>query len=145
MAEAILKSLVAQRSDAHQWIISSAGTWARYGSPAAVLSQVTMREMGLDLSTHQSKPVTEELISRFDLILTMEGQHKEGLYLQYQPYADRIFMLSEMIGRVEDVPDPIGGELADYQATAKILRRILAGGLDRIYQLASKHDLQPNV
>lgn len=143
MAEALLKHLVAERADADQWYITSAGTWARYGAPAAVLSQVTMQEMGLDVSAHQSKPVTEELIARSDLVLTMEGQQKEGLKLQYESSAGRIFMLSEMVGRVEDVPDPIGGELADYQATARILKRYLSGGLNRIHRLACKQNIQP--
>lgn len=136
MAEAILKRLVADRPDADQWLIKSAGTWANYGSPAAVLSQLVVQNMGLDISTHQSQPVTLELMEKFDLILTMEDQQKEGLAIQFKPYADRIFMISEMIGRIEDIRDPIGGEMADYQETAQALERILSDGLDRIYQLA---------
>lgn len=139
MAEAILKRLVAERPDADQWHIESAGTWANYGSPAATLTQFVIQSMGLDISNHHSQPVTFELIHQFDLILTMENQHKEGLILQFKPYADRIFMLSEMIGMLEDVRDPIGGELVDYQDTAQMLERILSDGLDRIYQLAVLH------
>lgn len=139
IAEAILKRLVADRPDADQWYIKSAGTWANYGSPAAVLSQLVVQKMGLDISTHQSQPVTLELIQQFDLILTMEDQQKEGLALQFKPYADRIYMISEMIGRIEDIPDPIGGELVDYQETARVLEHILSDGLDRIYQLAVMH------
>ncbi len=139
IAEAILKRLVADRPDADQWHIESAGTWANYGSPAAMLSQFVVQKMGLDISTHQSRPATLELVQQFDLILTMEDQQKEGLALQFKPYADRIFMISEMIGRVEDIPDPIGGELVDYQETARVLERFLSDGLDRIYQLAVLH------
>jgi protein-tyrosine phosphatase len=139
IAEAILKRLIAGRPDADQWHIDSAGTWARYGSPAAVLSQIVVQRMGMDISTHKSKPITLELMQQFDLILTMENQHKEGLRLQFEPYASRVFMLSEMIGREEDVPDPIGGEIADYSETGKMLERFLSDGLDRIYQLAVKN------
>jgi protein-tyrosine-phosphatase len=139
MAEAILKRLVADRPDADQWYIESAGTWANYGSPAALLSQFVAQTMGMDISTHQSQPVTLELMQQFDLILTMEGRQKEGLTLQFKPYADRIFMISEMIGRVEDIPDPIGGELVDYQETYRVLERILSDGMNRIYQLAVLH------
>lgn len=140
IAEAILKRLVADRLDADQWYVESAGTWANYGSPAAVLSQYVVQKMGLDISNHQSQPVTLELMQQFDLILTMEDRQKEGLVLQFKPYADRIFMISEMIGKVEDIPDPIGGELTDYQETARVLERILSDGLDRIYQLAVQHN-----
>ena len=138
MAEAILKHLVAKRPDAVEWHIASAGTWARYGAPAAVLSQVVVQEMGMDISAHQSQPVTEALIQQYDLVLTMEGRQKEGLILQFKPYAKRIYMLSEMVNRVEDVPDPIGGEQTDYQVIAQMLNRFLSAGLTKIHRLASK-------
>ena len=142
MAEAILKHLVAKRPDATQWHIASAGTWARNGAPAAVLSQLVVQGMGMDISSHQSQPITDALIQQYDLILTMERQQKEGLILQFTPYKKHIFMLSEMVGRIEDVPDPIGGELADYQATANMLESFLSGGLSKIYQLAIKQDMK---
>src|SRR4030042_7070046 len=62
IAEAILKRLVADRLDADQWYVESAGAWANYGSPAAVLSQYVVQKMGLDISNHQSQPVTLELM-----------------------------------------------------------------------------------
>ncbi len=143
MAEALLKHLVSERPDSDQWTISSAGTWARPGIPASIFSQVAMQEKGLDIRAHQSQPVTEELLSRCDLVLTMESQQKEGLSLQFPQYSNRIYMLSEMVGPLQDVPDPIGGELSDYQTTARLLERYLSGGLERIYQLASRQNIQP--
>jgi protein-tyrosine phosphatase len=138
MAEAILKQLVARRPDADQWHIESAGTWANYGSPATLFSQEVMRGMGMDISNHQSKPVTTELLQHFDLILTMTEQHKEALTIEFNQYADRIYLLSEMIGLMESIPDPIGGQLADYQETARLLQKILTRGLDKISQLTYK-------
>lgn len=143
MAEAILKRLVADRPDADQWKVASAGIWAVNGSPAAALSQLVLQQMGLDIHSHQSQPVTNDLLQNYDLILTMESHHKEGLTVQFEQYADRIFMLSEMIGRVEDIPDPIGGEVADYEDTAHLLEKILTEGLDRIAQLANVHPKKP--
>jgi protein-tyrosine-phosphatase len=136
MAEAILMKLVAERPDADQWQVESAGTWANIGSPPAILSQLVMQKMGMDISAHRSQPVSLELIQHFDLILTMEHNHKEGLTIEFAEYADRIFMISQMIGIMEDIPDPIGGELVDYEDTAHILENMLTDGLDRIYQLA---------
>ena len=140
MAEAILKSLVAKRPDAAEWHIESAGTWAREGAPAAILSQLAVQDKGIDISNHRSKPVTRVLLHHFDLVLTMERQQKEGLILEFKQFADRIYMLSEMVGRFEDVPDPIGGEFIYYQATAKLMEGFLSGGLEKIYQLARKND-----
>ncbi len=139
MAEAICKQLVAGRPDAESWQIESAGTWARYGAPPALLSQLVVQGMGASIGDHVSRPVTAELILRFNLVLTMERQQKEGLKLKFPQFADRIYMLSEMIGRIEDVPDPILGELVDYQASAKMMERFLSGGLDKIFQLANRN------
>jgi protein-tyrosine-phosphatase len=136
MAEAILKKLVANRPDAEEWHIESAGIWAHEGLPAALLSQLMMREMGLDISLHQAKRVSRALLHHFNLILTMEHLHKEGLINQYKPFEERIYLLSEMVGKFEDVPDPIGSEYEYYQATAKTLQLYLSEGLEKIYQLA---------
>jgi protein-tyrosine-phosphatase len=136
MAEAILKHLVSTRQDADQWHIESAGTWAMDGHPAAELSQVAMKSMGMDITSHKSQPVRLALIKRFELILTMENNHKDGLTYEFGEFADRIYMLSEMVGLMMDIPDPIAGQLADYEETAHLLERILSDGLERIYQLA---------
>jgi len=92
--------------------------------------------MGMDISKHQSRPVSPKLIAEFDLILTMEIAQKARLCNQYKELEDRIYLLSEMVGREEDIGDPIGGELFEYQETAFLLERILTDGFNRIYQLA---------
>ena len=136
MAEAILKRLVSKRPDATQWHIESAGTWALNGCPAAELSQYVMQSMGMDISSHQSQPVSLDLIQRFDLILTMESNHKEGLIAEFRHDTNRIYMLSEMVGLRKDIADPIGGQMVDYEETAHLLERMLTDGLERIYEKA---------
>ena len=136
MAEAILKRLVSERPDATQWHIESAGTWAINGRSAAELAQYVMQSMGMDISTHKSQPVTQDLIQRFDLILTMESNHKEGLIAGFKYDTNRIYMISEMVGLVMDIPDPIGCQLEDYEETAHMLEHMLTDGLEWIYQKA---------
>jgi protein-tyrosine-phosphatase len=139
MAEAILKKLVSERPDAEQWRVESAGTWAMEGNPPALLSQFVMEKMGMDISSHQSQSTSLKLLHNFDLVLTMEDVHKKILQDQYKEIADRIFLLSEMVGEKVDIPDPIGGELIDYEETAYLLEHILVDGLDKIVQLALMH------
>ncbi len=138
MAEGILKLVVAKQADTSKWQIDSAGTWAHDGSPPAVLSQIVVFGMGGDISSHESMPVTTELIKHYDLILTMERKQKEGLILLYPDHAERIFMLSEMVGRIEDISDPILGDMADYQACAKQMEYYLTDGFPKIQMLADK-------
>jgi protein-tyrosine-phosphatase len=136
MGEGILKRLIEVRTDKNQWYIDSAGVWAQYGNPPAPLSQLVLQKMGIDISSHRSQPVSKDFLKNFDLILTMESIHKEVLQDQYLPIAERIYMLSEMIGIIKDIKDPIGGEIEDYQATADELELILSDGLDIILQTA---------
>jgi protein arginine phosphatase len=140
MAEALLKRLVNKRSDADEWHIESAGTWAQNGVSAALLSQFVMEDMGMNIADHRSKRVTRPLLRHSDLVLTMERQQKEGLILQFEPFADRIYMLSEMVGKIEDVPDPIGSEFEYFKATAILIESYLSDGFEKINQLARKRD-----
>jgi protein arginine phosphatase len=136
MGEGILKRLVEVCPDKNQWYIDSAGVWARYGNPPAPLSQLVMQNMGIDISSHRSQPVNKEFLRNFDLILTMESIHKEVLQNQYLRIAERIYMLSEMVGIIKDIGDPISGEIEDYQATADELDLMLSDGLDKILHTA---------
>ncbi len=136
MGEAILKKLVAERVDAEQWHIESAGTWAADGSAPAFLSKYVMELMGMDISTHRSQSVNLRLLQNYDLVLTMEDEQKKWLKAQYRDFADRIYRLSEMVGEEKDIPDPIGGELSDYAVTAQLLKQLLTDGFERIYQLS---------
>lgn len=139
MAEALLKRLIADRPDAAEWHIESAGIWGVEGYPAAETSQLVMKSMGMDLSRHKSQPVSYELLKQFDVILTMENFQKEGLAIEYEAFKDRIFTISEMVYSNEDIRDPMGGKPEAYQATAQKLDQILTDGLERIVQLSLKH------
>ena len=139
MAEGLLKKIVSERADADEWHIESAGAWAYEGNPAAVLSSVVMEKKGIDISAHRSKPTSLELLKNFDLVLTMEDEHKKFLTYKYGEYADKIYRLSEMVGDMFDIPDPIGGGLADYEQIAYLLENILTAGVDKIYELALMH------
>ncbi len=139
MGEAILKRLFSERPDADQWHVESAGTWAMDGSSPAINSKVVMELMGMDISAHRSQAINLKMLKNFDLILTMEEEHKRWLKAQYRDFADRIYLLSEMVDQYEDIPDPIGGEMADYQEIAQLLEHMLTQGFDRICQLALLH------
>jgi protein-tyrosine phosphatase len=80
--------------------------------------------------------VTKQILDRFNLVLTMEQGHKEALRAEFPQCADRVFMLSELVGERHDIRDPIGGSLVDFRATVKELDRILTEGYEKIKQLA---------
>jgi protein-tyrosine-phosphatase len=95
-----------------------------------------MAEHNLDLSLHKAKPITENLVDYFHLILTMEEIHKKILQQLNPPHSSRIFMLSEMAGRCSEIKDPRGLSLDHYRKTAKVIYQLFERGKQKIFQLA---------
>jgi protein-tyrosine-phosphatase len=125
------------------WQVESAGTWTVDGQPAAARAIQALKDRGALLSGHRSRPVSAELLRRFDLILVMETGHKEALKVEFPEVAGRVYLLSEMVGSRYDIPDPIGGPLSDYVETANEIERILSKGYGRICQLCQAAQAGP--
>ena len=131
-----MRSKLEEEGLAGDWRVESAGTWASEGHPAAEFSEGVMQARGLDISQHRSKGVEGGYLEKFDLILTMERNHKEALRVEFPELSDRIYMLSEMAGQKFDIEDPIGGSEAEYEATADEMERLIEAGFEKITRLA---------
>lgn len=136
MAEALFKEMVLSHKADGDWRVASAGVGAYDGFPASENAQWVMQKRGISLKDHRSQSVSVELLQSYDLILTMEKRQRDVLRTMAPQIRERIFMLSEMVGRVEDVEDPIGGRLEDYEHTAKTIEAYLEDGYSTILRLA---------
>ncbi len=123
MAECLMKAAMAQRMGCkidqlpeNGVMIASAGVAAQPGVQAAREAVTTMAKRDLDLSLHESQPVSESMLQSADLILTMTHSHKQLLLSRFPAVANRTFVLS---GGGEDVADPIGGSLDVYADCAE--------------------------
>ena len=140
MAEVIMKDYL-KRMDLQSTIdVQSAGTWANNGFPATELGIKAMAERGLDTSTHKSQSITRPLIEKFDLILTMERNHKEAIQIEFKKLAEKVFMLSEMSGEMTNIEDPIGRSYQKYLETADQIDDWIKTGFPRILQLLDISD-----
>ncbi|RKX70476.1 hypothetical protein DRP53_04835 [candidate division WOR-3 bacterium] len=107
--------------------VYSAGTIADLGLPAAENAITVMREMGIDISHHQSQPLSRELIIRSDLILVMQPHHRERV-LELDPDAGpRTFLLRDF-PKGGGIFDPIGGTVEVYRRCLQLM----IPGLDRV-------------
>ncbi len=138
MAVALFKELISSRPDADQWRIESAGTWGYEGMPPSNGALKALKNRGLVVTNHRSRIVTRELVRAFDLILTMESGQKEALRFEFPEIARRLFLISEMIGQIYDIPDPMGGPLPGYIEIVNELDHLLSTGFDRIVSLAQR-------
>jgi protein-tyrosine-phosphatase len=119
------------------WQIASAGIFATSGYPAAQNTLDLLKQKGLDLSRHRSCPITREMVQHHNLILTMERGQKEALQIGFPEYAQKIFLLSEMIGEYWEIIDPIGGSFCDFEDAARDIEYILLKGFEKIFNLAA--------
>jgi protein-tyrosine phosphatase len=135
VAEVLLRDRL-QRLGLGDWTVSSAGTWAEPGRAAAAYSRSLMAQLGFDLSSHRSRAIEEADLAQADLILGMESGHVEALRVEFEAHADRIFLLSQMVGLRYSVSDPYGGPLSGYQRMIIELTGLIDDGLPRIVELA---------
>ncbi|RMH15636.1 MAG: low molecular weight protein arginine phosphatase [Acidobacteria bacterium] len=135
VAAAILRHLLEGRGY-RGWQVASGGTLAMPGLEATPHSIEVLAERGLDLGEHRAQRVEAEDVKRADLVLCMESGHAEALRIENPGERRKIFLLTEMIGRHENVADPYGGPKEWYEIMADQLSELIERGLPRIVELA---------
>jgi len=136
MAEALFSEIVRNEGEAEDWWIDSAGVSAFDAEQATNNTRLVAAERGLDLKSHRSKLTSRAVVEPFSLVLVMEERHRMMLRDAFPDLADRVYLLTEMIGGTEDVHDPIGTDIANYRAMADEVNTALTEGFNRIRELA---------
>ncbi|MBX3425040.1 MAG: threonylcarbamoyl-AMP synthase [Pirellulales bacterium] len=129
MAEAMMRRLIAaklgcdpEELESRGVVVASAGIAASAGGPAAVEAIDVMRSAGLDISGHQSQPLTEKLAQHADLLLTLTAAHRHAILRRWPDAAARTHTLRPDGG---DIADPIGGPVEVYQQCAAQIEQAL--------------------
>lgn len=137
LAEGLLRNMASQKG----WDLEaqSAGLAAFNGVPAAPEAVEAGREKGLDLSGHQSQPLSKALVMESDLIVTMTGKHKE-IILKKMPQLDgKVVQLSELAGDDPvDVEDPVGQGIEVYRTVLAQMEAFLLKSSDRLNSVQNK-------
>ena len=95
--------------DQHGVIVASAGVAAMPGGRPSSEAVQVMSGRGLDLSQHLSQPMTDQIATQADLILTMTELHRRTLLAQWPDLAPRTHVIRRDQG---DISDPIGGPVS---------------------------------
>lgn len=134
MAEAMFRKLLADRLGCQVSevgdrgvLVMSAGIAAMLGARAAAEGVQIMAQRGLDLTEHETHPLTEQLVRHADLILTMTRTHRQAILSQWPDAADRTKLLAR---DRSDIADPIGGPLEMYERCAAQLEEHLKAWVD---------------
>lgn len=132
MAAALLSQRWKQAAPERELEVLSAGTGSVPGEPASAHAVTAMSGRGLDLTGHRSQAAAGTLLESADLILTMTTRHKDYILGNWPALAGRVYTLGEYAGTPQDVADPFGGTLADYEATASELEHTLQAVVERV-------------
>lgn len=135
VVEELLRARLAEQG-LEDWRVSSAGTLALPGFAAAEHSTGVMAERGFDLRGHRSQRAEEPQLAAADLVLCMDWGHKEALQIEYPHHRGKIYLLTEMVGELYEVVDPIGGPREGYERMVDEVTMLIGEGLPRIIEIS---------
>lgn len=126
LAEAFARQLTAKALGvaeaellAHGFAFASAGTSTTDGLPASDGSLAAGAEAGLDLSAHQSQPLSPELVHRSSRIYCLAASHRRNTLAEAPAAGEKITLLRP---DQRDVADPYGGDLRAYRKARDEIR-----------------------
>ncbi len=135
MAEILLRDrLGADRG----WVVRSAGIAACEGAKASPHSRAVLLEWGLDLAEHCSRPLTAHRADASDLIIALARTHYEAIVARWPRMRAKTLLLGSFLdpdGVDPDIPDPIGGDLAEYRRVRDHIARAVDRLADSLHQL----------
>jgi tRNA threonylcarbamoyl adenosine modification protein (Sua5/YciO/YrdC/YwlC family) len=122
MAEVLCRKMIADRLRCepgelgdHGVMVMSAGISAMMGARPSPEAVSVMSKLGLQLTDHESQPLTTQLIRHADVIWTMTQAHRHAIVAQWPEASSRTMVLAH---DQADISDPIGGPLEFYETCA---------------------------
>lgn len=133
MAEGILRSMIHQSEHKENIEACSAGL-ASFGKESAASQAIeAMKDMNIDISDHLSTQLTQEMIQKADLILTMTTDHKRQIQIVDPKARDKVHTLLEFaLGEEKDISDPFGMSVEVYKKTAQELKSAIEEAFPQI-------------
>lgn len=120
MAEALLRhALAAHEPPLGTLQVVSAGVAAWDGDGPSANSVRALKKVGLDISSHRSRRLDEDLLERSVLVLAMTDSHKRLIRQSFPDSETPVLLMRELLGSTQEaeIPDPYGLDLATYEAT----------------------------
>ena len=132
MAECLLRHRLGPDT---AWTVGSAGLMAGRGLPANGGAQEALREWGLDLGRHRSRPVGKELVDAASVVVVMTAAQREQLRALFPDAAAKVVLLRSFdpSSGGGDVADPMGLSIHTYRSIRDQIHSALPG-LERFLQ-----------
>ena len=119
MAAALLQhALRAEAEPLRSLKVVSAAVASRGGDPVSENSVIALKKVGLNISGHRSRSLTQAMLDDALAVIGMTESHRAMIYMQGAPVPKNLFLFREFIpGKVErEIGDPFGGPIRAYEA-----------------------------
>ena len=137
LAAAIARHEVEERGWVHV-SVQSAGVATHFGAPASDGAIAVAAEHGMDLSGHETQPLSSELLEWADLVLAMSPSHLVAL--AELGAGDKTALITDFIegeGMGQSIADPFGDEIEAYRETYEQLDEAVNALLARLEPILS--------
>jgi len=118
MAEYLFRSMAGDRADVEAF---SAGTSVFFKSSASAETIAVLKQEGIDAAKHQSRPISNMMLKKADLIFVMTRTHRMQILERAPSVEKRIYLLKEFATIPKgyetdlDIFDPIGRPHEAYE------------------------------
>lgn len=139
MAEVILKEKL-RNSGNTDISISSAGLMDMKGGRARDEAIEIIRNIGVDISHHRSRHLTDDMVKEADMVIVMEASHRDKILGKYPESSNKVFLLSRFgneKGIERDVADPYGASVFYYRTAFREISFYINGLLNFLKGLPS--------
>lgn len=92
-------------------VSESMGTISMGGESASSNAITVAKQMGIDLSGHMARHVTEDALEEFDKIIVMENNHRDAVLRMVPSCESKVSLLGSYVPYPmagDEIPDPIG-------------------------------------
>lgn len=114
MAEAIFNSI----SNRGEMTAESAGVLVTSHRKTSKNASLVIKEnLNTDISERSAVQLMPEMVKEADYIFTMTRSLKNVVSVNFPEYESKVFSLPEFVGEMDDVIDPIGGDITVYRKT----------------------------
>ena len=118
MAEALLRATLVKRGQGLERLkVASFGLAAEDGQSPSANSVKAMQRIGLDVSSHRSRLLTQADVDRSVVIFGMTESHLAALHARFDVLPAFVLLLRDVLSTEvpRDIPDPFGGGYRDYE------------------------------
>ncbi len=111
------------------WDVCSAGLAAGFGIPASREAVDVMREKGIDITAHSSRPLSGDLVAAAALVVVMTRDHQRMMDMLHPEATGKVRLLKSFDPDAErsDLRDPIGMSHDVYRAIRNEIEQALPG------------------